>query len=590
MIKELPTTWTSSDRVLDPVLQITKRDDYFVRLAGRRTLNGENKTFIADSIEHNWVADGTTIRPLPRDTPGAIRRLLADSSPERLKFVDVIRLIRTADPLLPVEVDDSVLRPASVVASEVGPSEEIVGLHGTLFPYQSSGVAWMTAAVRHTGGVLLADEMGLGKTVQVIAVILQHKPESSRPALILCPTTLIANWSRELARFAPKLSVLVHRGSTRTGVSSGLKRTDIVLATYDTLINDLSIFSPIHWKWVICDEAQVLKNPSSQRRAAVASLRREFTLPVTGTPVETSLLDLWSLVDIAIPTLLGTRTEFEASFSDTEESAKRVSQLVDPVVLRRSVAEVASELPPRVDIDLPIALGSELAARYQSVLHDSLAAYAQAGPLVATGQLQLFCAHPWLQSIRAADDGDDAKISNNLDLQLITPKLERTASLLAEVFSQGRKVLIFSIFNRCYDLIRQAANELPPAFWGAINGATPQEMRQEIVDRFSAHDGPGCLVLNPKAAGAGLNITAATVVIHYTQYWNPALEAQASARVHRRGQSEPVFVYRLFYEDTVERVMVDRAAWRRIIGNEAVPISSRDDQDFARALSLRPTD
>ena len=129
---------------------------------------------------------------------------------------------------------------------------------------------------------------------------------------------------------------------------------------------------------------------------------------------------------------------------------------------------------------------------------------------------------------------------------------------------------------------------LPSAYWGAINGSTPQEERQQIVEAFSAHEGPGCLVLNPKAAGAGLNITAATVVIHFTQAWNPALEAQASARAHRRGQTEPVTIYRLFYEDTVERVMVDRSRWRRDLGNEAVPVSTRESKDLERALTLRP--
>jgi SNF2 family DNA or RNA helicase len=171
---------------------------------------------------------------------------------------------------------------------------------------------------------------------------------------------------------------------------------------------------------------------------------------------------------------------------------------------------------------------------------------------------------------------------------LLTPKLERTVALLEEAFLSGRKVLVFAIFNRCGSLIREAAAGLPPAYWGAINGSTPQEDRQRIVDEFTARDGPGCLVLNPRAAGAGLNITAATIVIHYTQAWNPALEAQASARAHRRGQTEPVRIYRLFYEDTVERVMIDRSEWRRELGNDAVPISTREAADLERALSFLP--
>ena len=164
----------------------------------------------------------------------------------------------------------------------------------------------------------------------------------------------------------------------------------------------------------------------------------------------------------------------------------------------------------------------------------------------------------------------------------------QTVALLEEAFAAGRKVLLFAVFNRCGDLIREACRDLREIYWSAINGSTAQEDRQRIVDEFTAHEGPGCLILNPKAAGTGLNITAATIVIHYTQVWNPALEAQASARAHRRGQTEPVYIYRLFYEDTVERVMIDRAEWRREMGNEAVPVSTRDEDDLRRALELKP--
>jgi SNF2 family DNA or RNA helicase len=211
-----------------------------------------------------------------------------------------------------------------------------------------------------------------------------------------------------------------------------------------------------------------------------------------------------------------------------------------------------------------------------------------AGPLVAAGQLQIFCAHPWLVGGGSPDEDDEAALSRSAAVPLMTPKLQRTIELLEEAFLNGRKVLVFAVFNRCGDLIREAGRNLPPAFWGAINGSTPQDDRQRIVDEFTAYDGPACLVLNPKAAGSGLNITAATIVIHYTQAWNPALEAQASARAHRRGQTEPVTIYRLFYEGTVERVMVDRSEWRRDLANDAVPISTRDEADLRRVLTFTP--
>jgi SNF2 family DNA or RNA helicase len=212
-----------------------------------------------------------------------------------------------------------------------------------------------------------------------------------------------------------------------------------------------------------------------------------------------------------------------------------------------------------------------------------------AGALVATLQLQLVCAHPWLRQADPEDlDGEFAEIRRSPELPLMTPKMERTVDLLNEAFINGKKVIVFALFNRLGDLIREAGANLPEAFWGSINGSTKQADRQTVIDEFSAHDGPGCLVLNPKAAGAGLNITAATIVIHYTPVWNPALEAQASARAHRRGQTLPVTVYRLFYEDTVERVMLDRSGWKQELGNEIMPLATRDKEDLDRALSIQP--
>ena len=174
--------------------------------------------------------------------------------------------------------------------------------------------------------------------------------------------------------------------------------------------------------------------------------------------------------------------------------------------------------------------------------------------------------------------------NDNLHREVVWPQKNCNFKILREAFANQRKVLIFALFNKCYDLLREAAEDLTDAYWGAINGSTPQEDRQSIVDSFSEHDGSGVLVLNPKAAGAGLNITAATVVIHYTQVWNPALEAQASARAHRRGQDQPVTIYRLYYQNTVEEVMIERSQWKRELGNEAVPVGLRDEADLKRIL------
>ena len=504
-------------------------------------------------------------------------------------FPDVIRLFRLESPDIPIFVEESVFLSARHAAEALFTGTETPGLSADLYPYQAQGVAWMLQTIEHTSGLILADEMGLGKTIQVIALLLNDKPKNTEPALIICPTTLIANWRKEILRFAPELSVLIHRGPQRTGITAGLQRAQVVLSTYDTMVNDISIFTGMTWSWLICDEAQALKNPDSGRRKAASLLPRKRMIPMTGTPVETSLLDLWSLADLAIPGLLESREIFEDTFPDSEDSARELAHLTDPVVLCRKLCDVAGDLPARINVDVPLELGDELTDRYYQVLQETLDKYPVAGNLVATGQLQLFCAHPWLQGGGGADENDEAEIVSSADMPIETPKIERTLAILKEAFRTGKKVILFAIFNRCGDIVRQAAaGYLPDAFWGAINGSTPQQERQAIVDMFTEHEGPGCLVLNPKAAGTGLNITAATIVIHFTQVWNPAHEAQASARAHRRGQTEPVYVYRLFYENTVERVMIDRSEWRRELGNEAVPVSMRDADDLRRALSLKP--
>jgi len=353
------------------------------------------------------------------------------------------------------------------------------------------------------------------------------------------------------------------------------------------MVNDISIFSSFEWSWVICDEAQAIKNPRSNRREAIEKIPRKRAIPMTGTPVENTLVDLWSLTDFAIPKLLGSLSEFEALFPDSLESAQALKRLTDPIILKRSVADVAGDLPERIDIDLPLELDDRLIDHYREVRDATMAKYPVAGALVATLQLQLVCAHPWLRESKY--EVEEAEIVPSKDIPLLTPKMERITDLLRESFLNGRKIIVFCLFNRIGDLLRQACSDLPDAYWNAINGATPQKDRQTIIDEFTANDGPACLVLNPKAAGAGLNITAATVVINYTKVWNPALEAQASARAHRRGQTEPVTVYRMFYVDTVEEVMLDRSTWKSDLANETVPVSTRDAGDIKRALAIMPT-
>lgn len=589
-IARLPEEFLASERVLDPVLRLVREENRISVVAGgQRNIRGVRHVFWAPTVAHAWVADGNVVRPIPADIPILLRELLDGEDPADISYRTAIRILKEPPEGITVEAADDVMH-AGKIAAESLPSElTIAGLQADMFPYQARGVRWMWETVNRTGGLILADEMGLGKTLQIIALLLMDRPEKSAPALIVCPTSLIANWVREIGKFAPDLDVMVHRGPYRAGIWRDLQVASVVITTYETMVNDISIFSSFEWSWVICDEAQAIKNPDSNRRQAIVTIPRRRSIPMTGTPVENSLLDLWSLADFAIPGILGKRSEFEIEFPDTVDAGRALGKLTDPIILKRLVRDVAADLPERIDIDLPLELDERLARHYDDVRLATLEKYPVAGPLVATLQLQLVCAHPWLRAPDVnADDWADAQVDVAADLPLHTPKVERTTALLREAFANGHKVIIFALFNRLGDLIRTACGDIPSAFWGAINGSTDQEDRQFIVDAFTAHDGPACLVLNPKAAGAGLNITAATVVIHFTPVWNPALEAQASARAHRRGQTQPVTIYRLFYKDTVEEVMLERSAWKRDLANETVPVASRDATDLSRALEISP--
>lgn len=583
-----PSGYSVSEIVIDPQIYITRSVYCFVAdIVG--VVRGDSRVTVPIKGA-NYIVDGAKIRPLPRDVNEFFQKALQKKSPEHLTLADVICLLKSSSEDFPTLADKSIFEIQRSDSAAMSLEAKIAGLCAEMYPYQEQGVSWMQDILRLTGGVILADEMGLGKTLQIIAILLLLKVTPDKPALIVCTTTLIANWVREVMRFAPSMSVYVHRGNERVRIYKDLHKANIVISTYDTVVSDISLLRSIDWSIVVADEAQALKNPLATRRKAICQIHRDYTIAVTGTPVENSIRDLWSLSDFVIPGILGTVEEFDQSFHDDVDSAQRLASLTAPFRIRRRVSDVASDLPERIDCDIPIELGVDLANQYENIRKEVFDEYKSAAALVATGRLQLFCAHPFLCAENFANENWEERVSSitGTSDSLITPKMARTIELLDEAFQNNKKVLVFSIFNKISDFLHEAGKELPCAFWGAINGTTPQEDRQIIVDEFSKHNGPGVLILNPKAAGAGLNITASSVVIHYTQVWNPAIEAQASARAHRRGQVNPVTVYRLYYENTVEQIMLDRTLWKKSLANDAVPFSLRDKSDLVQALTISP--
>lgn len=431
---------------------------------------------------------------------------------------------------------------------------------GTLYPYQNDGLRWLQTISREDLGGILADEMGLGKTVQIAALFSAESAEGRKPSLVVAPGTLLENWRRELGRFAPSLEVSVHRGRDRTGFPSELRNLDVAVTSYDTLTRDLPMFRAIDWNVVVLDEAQAIKNPETRRAIAAKRLPRRVGLAVTGTPVENRLSDLWSLTDFALPDFLGPQAAFEAGFQNDEDSASRLERLISPILLRRRVADVAADLPPLITVPQVMELDAEQAAAYEAVRQSTIEQYGERADLVVLTRLRMFCTHPRLVGETGARSDPSDQSSKYL----------RLTEILQEIVDNGEKAILFTSFNDMADMLVQ---DLPSRFGipvAVIDGRTPVDQRQAVVDSFSGVHGGALLVLNPRAAGTGLNVTAANHVIHYNLEWNPAVEDQASARAYRRGQTRPVTVHRLYYADTVEEVINDRLDRKRQLASAAV--------------------
>lgn len=525
------------------------------------------------------VHEGTWY-PLVRDDADAIAALLTDTGTglgDRLtlrQYLELRKRVAAGSPLIADLTGE-----ALAAGSDCWEVSDAPAPIGGLYPYQETGVRWLRFVREEGIGGILADEMGLGKTVQIIALLLSTPLPSGQPALVVGTTSILENWRRELARFAPGLRVLVHRGAERTGFPATLREADVVVTSYDVMVRDHSLLRQIEWTAVILDEAQAIKNPQAQRTRAAKRLRRQVSLAVTGTPLENRLTDLWSLTDFVVPGLLGDAAHFERTYVASPDGAGRVGALIAPLMLRRRVAAVATDLPPRLDIPQPLEMPSGEAAQYEHLRAEIEASTGSAMSLAALTRLRMLCTHPALVGMGGADP------------VAASQKYERLVEILEEVRDSGEKALVFTAYTGMIDLMLA---DLPLRLGvpsAAIDGRTAPEARQDVVDTFARTPGPGLLVLNPRAAGVGLNITAATHVIHYTLEWNPAVEDQASARAYRRGQTRPVTVHRLFYVSTVEEVIDQRLQRKRALAETAVTGtdgSADDYEDLLRAIRASP--
>ncbi len=434
------------------------------------------------------------------------------------------------------------------------------GLIAELRDYQKEGLSWLQFLREYDLGGILADDMGLGKTVQTLAHILIEKNENRAvlPSLVVAPTSLMVNWSREIARFTPGLSVMVLQGADRKEKFSKINECDIVLTTYPLLSRDTDILLQQKWHIVVLDEAQHIKNPKSKAAQTACQLTTNHRICLTGTPMENHLGELWSQFHFLMPGILGDEKRFRRLFRvpiEKQQDAMRQSQLrkrIAPFLLRREKTQVAAELPPKTEILTEVELEGPQRDLYETIrvsMHSKVIKAIESNGisrsqiiiLDALLKLRQVCCHPQLLKIPSAK-----KVSTSA-------KLSQLMEMLPEMVEEGRRILLFSQFTSMLAIIEKQLQK-HNLDYVQLTGQTRN--REIPIDTFQSGKVP-IFLISLKAGGTGLNLTAADTVIHYDPWWNPAAENQATDRAHRIGQDKPVFVYKMITAGTVEEKIAE---------------------------------
>ena len=435
-------------------------------------------------------------------------------------------------------------------------AEPPASLKASLRPYQKTGYGWLSALAETGFGGVLADDMGLGKTVQTLALLarLHLEQRVERPSLLIVPTSLVGTWVREAARFAPGLKMLVLHGSERHERFDLVGDHHVAITTYPLLNRDQEKIFSMAWHAVILDEAQNAKNPASNAAKCIRLARAEFRLALTGTPMENTLEDMWTLFDWLIPGLLGDRKSFRKNFrTPIEQSGDRAAQFrlngrIRPFMLRRSKSEVAAELPEKTIITESVTLGDRQRALYETIRlsMDKRVREAIAAKGLAASRITILAALLRLRQVCC----DPALLAEGKGIE--SAKRIRLMEMLESLIAEGRRLVVFSQFVEMLKLIETDVKARGWTYeW--LTGDTQD--RDGAVARFQQGKTP-LFLISLKAGGTGLTLTAADTVILYDPWWNPAVERQAMDRVHRIGQDKPVFIHRLIAEGAVEEAIV----------------------------------
>ena len=444
-------------------------------------------------------------------------------------------------------------------------------LKGELRPYQQTGLKWLWTNVSKGFGVCMADDMGLGKTIQIISLILKLKEEGTlkKPVLVICPTTLMGNWMKELQMFAPSLDAVIYHGAERHLEVNH----DVILTTYAIMRIDVEELKKQNWGMVIVDEAQNIKNPDTAQTLAIKTLKADVKVAMTGTPVENRLTELWSIFDFINQGYLGSLREFQKSyaipierFKETSRAAK-LKMSVSPFVLRRLKTDkhVISDLPEKMVLNEYCYLSKSQAVLYEKTLNEMMAKISEFSGINRRGNifklitaLKQICNHPY-QFLKSGEMSRE-----------LSGKMDKCISTVQSILDNGEKTLIFTQYKEMGDIlckvIAEECNTEPLFFHGSLT--VPQ--REDLINRFQNEDDAKIMILSLKAGGTGLNLTKATNVIHYDLWWNPAVEDQATDRTYRIGQDKNVMVHRMITLGTFEEKIDEMLKSKKELADLAV--------------------
>jgi SNF2 family DNA or RNA helicase len=483
--------------------------------------------------------------------------------------------------------------------------DDPANFHGTLRDYQKRGVAWLRYLEKLHLNPCLADDMGLGKTVQVIAQLVAERNENGpvAPTLLVAPTSVLGNWSKEIERFAPHLRVLLHHGPARHRTvdpfDAACAETDVLVTSFALARLDEKLLRSVTWRRIVVDEAQNIKNPKSAQARALSRLSAPHRLALTGTPVENRLRDLWSIFNFLNPGYLGKEPQFRRAFeipiqkeNDPTRSAA-LKKLVEPFILRRlkTDRQIIQDLPEKIEQKVYCNLTPEQASLYEAIVKDvqdqleHVDGMQRRGLILATLlKLKQVCNHP----AQFLHDGSAFAGERS-------HKLQRLTEMAEEVLDEGQSALVFTQFTEAGEALERHIRKTLHCTTYYLHGGTSMTRRAQMVDAFQDPEtGPSVFVLSVRAGGTGLTLTKANHVFHFDRWWNPAVEDQATDRAFRIGQRKNVFAHKFVALGTVEEridAMIEdkKGLAAAIVGNDESWLTELDNDSFRDLIELRRT-